>query len=307
MGRTTSYSPEDLKQKIGSGLLSFPVTAFGADLQLDETTYAKNFEIVLSNRPAGVFVAGGTGEFFSLDATEINALTRRSADMAKHDLPVIAPAGFGTRMACEMARQAEANGAAGILLFPPYLTESEQGGLLDHIEQVCAATRLGVIVYSRGSARIGASGLPELAGRCPNFIGYKDGVGDIELMTRVYTALGDRLTYVGGLPTAETFALPYLELGVNTYSSAIFNFLPKWATDFYAAVQRRDHAYVYRELRDFVMPYTALRNTHRGYAVSIVKAGMKVVGRDSGGVRSPLKDLSDAEVDQLRQIIGTRS
>ena len=66
--------------------------------------------------------------------------------------------------------------------------------------------------------------------------------GDIELMTRIYARMGDRLTYVGGLPTAETFALPYLEMGVTTYSSAIFNFLPEFAQDFYAAVRRRDHA-----------------------------------------------------------------
>ena len=60
-------------------------------------------------------------------------------------------------------------------------------------------------------------------------------------MTRVYPRMGDRLTYVGGLPTAETFALPYLDMGVTTYSSAVFNFVPEFATKFYAAVRRRDH------------------------------------------------------------------
>jgi len=40
---------------------------------------------------------------------------------------------------------------------------------------------------------------------------------------------GDLLTYIGGLPTAETFALPYLEMGVTTYSSAVFNFVPEFA------------------------------------------------------------------------------
>src|SRR6185503_14051263 len=117
--------------------------------------------------------------------------------------------------------------------------------------------------------------LASLCDRCPNLVGYKDGIGDIELMTRVYTKLGDRLTYVGGLPTAETFALPYLDMGVTTYSSAIFNFLPDFANAFYAAVRRRDHATIDRGLREFVLPYNAIRNRRRGYAVSIVKAGMK--------------------------------
>ena len=65
-------------------------------------------------------------------------------------------------------------------------------------------------------------------------VGYKDGVGDIELMARIYARMGDRLTYIGGLPTAETFALPYLTMGVTTYSSPIFNFMPEWALAFYA-------------------------------------------------------------------------
>ena len=92
-------------------------------------------------------------------------------------------------------------------------------------------------------------------------------------MTRISNRLGDRLTYVGGLPTAETFALPYLEMGVTTYSSAIFNFLPQFAMGFYAAVRRRDHDAVAAGLRDFVFPYLDIRDRRKGYAVSIVKAG----------------------------------
>ena len=68
---------------------------------------------------------------------------------------------------------------------------------------------------------------------CPNLVGFKDGVGNIEQMTRIYASLGDRLTYIGGLPTAEMFALPYLALGVTTYSSAIYNFVPEFALAFY--------------------------------------------------------------------------
>ena len=122
-------------------------------------------------------------------------------------------------------------------------------------------------------------------------------------MTRVYARMGDRLTYIGGLPTAETFATPYLTMGVTTYSSAIFNFLPEWALAFYKAVRADDRVEVLNQLRDFVLPYITLRNQGRGYAVSIVKAGMRVVGRDAGPVRSPLTDLSTAEDERLRMLI----
>jgi len=149
--------------------------------------------------------------------------------------------------------------------------------------------------------------LERLCARCPNLVGFKDGYGDIELMTRIYARMGERLTYIGGLPTAETFALPYLEMGVTTYSSAIFNFLPEFAQRFYAAVRKRDHAVVYQELREFVLPYIDIRNRKKGYAVSIVKAGMRAVGRPAGPVRTPLTDLNAVEVEALAKLIAGRA
>src|SRR6202008_2919444 len=109
-----------------------------------------------------------------------------------------------------------------------------------------------VIVYNRDNAVLNETSLAKLCDRNPNLVGFKDGVGDIELMMRVYAKMGDRLTYVGGLPTAETFALPYLEMGVTTYSSAIYNFMPQWALDFYRSVRARDRVAVMAGLRDFV-------------------------------------------------------
>jgi 5-dehydro-4-deoxyglucarate dehydratase len=126
-------------------------------------------------------------------------------------------------------------------------------------------------------------------------------------MTRIYARLGGRLTYIGGLPTAETFALPYLEMGVTTYSSAIFNFLPEFAQAFYAAVRRRDREEVFKRLREFVLPYIDIRNRRKGYAVSIVKAGMRAVGRPAGRVRTPLTDLDQSEMNALSRLIAGRS
>src|SRR5690606_28660623 len=140
---------------------------------------------------------------------------------------------------------------------------------------------LGVIVYNRDNAVVDDETLARLCERNSNLVGFKDGVGDVELMMRVYARMGDRLTYVGGLPTAETFAPAYLAMGVTTYSSAIYNFLPEWALNFYRAVRAQDHATIIKGLNEFVLPYIKLRNRGRGYAVSIVKAGMSVIGRSA--------------------------
>ncbi|MEV5753897.1 5-dehydro-4-deoxyglucarate dehydratase [Actinoallomurus sp. NPDC052308] len=296
-------TPREVAQQLGSGLLSFPVTHLTADGVFDEPAYREHVAWLSGFPAAGLFAAGGTGEFFSLSLAEVERVVGAAVAAAPVGLPVIAPAGYGTAIAAEMARAAERAGADGVLLFPPYLTEAGQEGLRAHVRAVCRATSLGVIVYNRANARYDAETVARLAEECPNLVGYKDGVGDIEQMTRIYARLGDRLTYIGGLPTAEMFALPYLSLGLTTYSSAIFNFLPRYAAGFYEAVRRRDDAAVMAALEEFVIPYCDLRNRRPGYAVSIIKAGLKVVGRPAGPVRPPLTDLDDAELAELQVLI----
>jgi len=300
--------PKEFAKQTGAGLLSFPVTHFSEDgASFNEAAYREHLEWLLQYKPAGLFAAGGTGEFFSLTLDEFSTVVRVAVDQTKGRVPVVAGCGYGTAIAKQFARAGEAAGADGLLLLPPYLVNADPAGLVAHVEAVCKSTKLGVIFYNRDNAILNDTWLEKLCDRCPNLVGFKDGYGDIELMTRIYARLGDRLTYVGGLPTAETFTLPYLEMGVTTYSSAIFNFLPKFAQDFYAAVRRRDHEHVYRELREFVLPYIELRNRKKGYAVSIVKAGMRAIGRPAGPVRSPLTDLDAPELESLTKLIAGRS
>jgi 5-dehydro-4-deoxyglucarate dehydratase len=302
-----TMGPAEMAKTIGEGLLSFPVTHFSDDFKFQAKAYQEQIARLLSYKPAGLFAAGGTGEFFSLTLNEFSAVVQAAVAQTARQVPVLAGCGYGTAMAKEFAQAAEAAGADGILLLPPYLVNAEQAGLSAHVEAVCAMTKLGVILYNRDNAVLDEVSLERLCQRCPNLVGFKDGVGDIERMTRIYARMGDRLTYIGGLPTAETFALPYLEMGVTTYSSAIFNFLPNFALDFYAAVRRRDHAAVFARLRDFVLPYIEIRNRRKGYAVSIVKAGMKAIGRSAGPVRPPLTDLTASEFEELSRLIAGRS
>lgn len=297
-------TPQELKTAMSSGLLSFPLTDFNADLSFDPRGYAARLEWLKPYGATVLFAAGGTGEFFSLEPQEFGEVVKVSVDTCRGHTPIIAGAGGGTRLAIQYAQEAEARGAQGILLLPHYLTEASQAGLVAHVEAVCKSVKIGVVVYNRGGARYAPDTLAQLAERCPNFIGYKDGVGDIEHFVTVRRTLGDRVAYLGGLPTAEVFAAPYYAMGCHVYSSAVFNFIPKTAMDFYNALAAGDHATCNRLLDEFFLPYIALRNKGQGYAVSIVKAGATLVGHSAGPVRPPLSDLLPAEVEQLRALIA---
>src|SRR5688500_9952294 len=118
-------------------------------------------------------------------------------------------------------------------------------------------------------------------------------------MVSIRRKLGERFAYLGGLPTAELFAAPYKAMGVPVYSSAVFNFLPRTAVEFYEAHAAGDAARTNRLIEQFFLPYVALRNRGQGYAVSVVKAGAEIVGHGAGPVRPPLSNLKPQEVEEL--------
>jgi 5-dehydro-4-deoxyglucarate dehydratase len=293
-----AVQPAHLKASVGAGLLSFPVTHFTADGAFDPEEYRSHVAYLLEHSPAALFAAGGTGEFFSLGLDEFQSLVSITVETAAGKTPVIAGVGYGGALATEFARRAERAGADGILLLPPYLVQVEQEGLFRHVDALCRAVGIGVIVYHRDNSLFELDTVRRLCDAHPNLIGFKDGQGNVEQLTCLLAALRDRLVYIGGMPTAEVFASANRGIGVTTYSSAIFNFIPKFALRFYAALQAGDRAFTSTALESFFVPYLALRNRRRGYAVSIVKAGLRVVGRSAGPVRAPLIDLT-AEEDAL--------
>lgn len=298
---------DEIKSKIGSGLLSFPVTDFGADGEFDAASYARRLQWLSSYGAAGLFAAGGTGEFFSIGYDEYDAVIRTAVENSAADVPVLAGVGYGTRMAVDLAKRAEAAGAAGILVLPHYLMFAEEEGVVAHMKAICDAVGLGVIYYARDNTRLSPAGLEKLAEACPNFIGYKDGIGDLQLMQRVAHRLGDRVVHIGGLPTAEVFAQPYLEMGVTTYSSAVFNFVPELALRFYNAVRQRDTQMVDGLMKSFYLPLIDLRDKKRGYAVSMIKAGADLVGRSAGKVRTPLTELDAGDRKTLADLIAANA
>jgi 5-dehydro-4-deoxyglucarate dehydratase len=84
---------------------------------------------------------------------------------------------------------------------------------------------------------------------------------------------------------------------------AVFNFIPRTAVDFYEAVSNEDRETCDRLLEDFFLPFLEIRNRGAGYAVSIVKAGARIVGHDAGPVRAPLTELTDDEGQSLAALI----
>ncbi|MEU7054286.1 5-dehydro-4-deoxyglucarate dehydratase [Streptomyces eurythermus] len=288
------------------GPLFFPVTAYGPGGALDLDAYRTHVRRGVEAGAAAVFAACGTGEFHALLPEEFEACVRAAVEAADGRVPVVAGAGYGTALAVRYARLAEAAGADGLLAMPPYLVLAGQEGLLRHYREVAAATALPVIVYQRDNAVFTPETVVELA-RTEGVIGLKDGLGDLDLMQRVVSAVrtevpGDFL-YFNGLPTAEQTQLAYRALGITLYSSAVFCFAPEIALAFHRSLHTGDLTVAHRLLDGFYGPFADLRAQGRGYAVSLVKAGVRLRGLDVGEVRPPLHEPADDHVKQLARLI----
>jgi 5-dehydro-4-deoxyglucarate dehydratase len=128
-------------------------------------------------------------------------------------------------------------------------------------------------------------------------------------MRRIVGAVRQRhgdgaLLYFNGMPTAEMSCQAYRAVGVLGYSSAVFCFAPDLAMAFYHAYRSGDEPTVDRLLDGFWRPYVELRQEGRGYAVSLVKAGVRLDGLDVGPVRSPLSEPDGAHVRRLSELIA---
>jgi 5-dehydro-4-deoxyglucarate dehydratase len=298
-----TFSPHDLAARMAQGLLSFPVTFFDEAGVFNENGYRAHVAAQGRAGAVALFAAGGTGEFFSLGFDEYKRIVRAAAEEVPEKMPLLAGVGYGTEMAIEFARAAEASGADGLLVLPPYLVNAEQEGLRRHLTAICRSVSIGVIAYNRDNSVLTADTLNTVADECPNLIGLKDGVGSVEQLTILRYRMEGRLIFIGGMPTAEVYASATPTIGVTTYSSAIYNFAPATALSFFESWRNGRTVEVDALMRQFFVPYLGIRNRRAGYAVSIVKAGARIAGIDCGMVRSPLIDLTSDEEASLRLLL----
>ncbi|MFV8341258.1 5-dehydro-4-deoxyglucarate dehydratase [Flavobacterium sp. XS2P39] len=293
-----------IENALRDGLLSFPITDMDENGQFNAVTFTDRLEWFVSHDVSAVFVAGGTGEFFSLSKEEYKQIVTITSKKVNGRVPTVSSVGRSIPEAIEFAKIAEEAGIDALLLMPPYLTECPQSGIVEYAKTIMQNTKLPVIYYNRANGVLSGEQIKKLADACPNFIALKDGTGNIEELNVTIKSIGDRLVYIGGVPTAEIISEAYLSIGVNTYSSAVFNFVPKLANHFYKSLRAGDTEKVNLIIKEFFVPFIRLRSKNQGYSVSLIKAGCQLVGKSAGDVRAPLIMPSAAELLELQEIIN---
>ena len=164
-----------------------------------EINYDKLDEIIEEQIAGGtdaIIICGTTGESATMTEAEHSEAIRFAIERVNHRIPVIAGTGSNcTRTAIELSREAEKDGADGLLLVTPYYNKATQNGLIAHYTQICNEVQIPAILYnvpSRTGCSIQPQTLATLVKNVDNIVGIKDAVGDVSYTAQLmYETQGD--------------------------------------------------------------------------------------------------------------------
>ncbi|WNS77753.1 5-dehydro-4-deoxyglucarate dehydratase [Domibacillus sp. DTU_2020_1001157_1_SI_ALB_TIR_016] len=286
-----------------TGILGFPIAPFTKNNQLDEQALAQNVQDLLDDGLEAIFVACAAAEYPSLSKSEYEAMVEVAVSVTGGKVPVYTGVGGNIQTSLELAQISADKGADGYLILPPYLVTGEQEGQAAYFKAIAESTDLNAIVYQRDNVSFSISTLETLA-EVPQVVGVKDGLGNMELNTLLTQTFGDRFGWLNGMPLAEVTMPAYIPLGFDSYSSAISNYIPHISRKFYTSLQNGDQETVRDIFKHVILPIHNIRCQRKGYAVSLIKAGMEIVGKPVGEhVRLPVLPVEKEHYAQMESIL----
>lgn len=290
-------------RKAPTGILGFPVAPYNENGNIDEKGLTRNITFLLEEGLEAIFVACGAGEFNALSSKEFESMVELAMSVVDGKVPVYTGVGGNLSEAIERAEISAKHGAEGYLILPPYLIDGEQEGIYQYYKSIVSSTDLNAIVYQRANAVLQLEGIKKLVD-LPQIVGVKDGVGNMDLNMELTQIIGDRFSWLNGMPMAEVTHLAYYPLGFESYSSAISNYIPHISRLYYKALLAGNKQLVNEILVDVILPINRIRKSRKGYVVALIKAGMEIVGLPvSTEVRPPVTPVEKEHYQQLEQIL----
>ena len=277
-----------------------PPTPFSADglTVLPEVLGA--FSRSLYDAGIRVFIPGaGTGEFHSLTASEVATCVQAVHKAVGYEAVVVAPIGLGLPHALAIGRSAVEAGADAILVMPPVHPYLCDAGLRDYFQALMKAIPLPFLAYKKGPFPSDEL-LGELAGT-GRLVGVKYAVNEMEAVARFVERYRGRLRVYCG--TAERFA-PFFHLaGALGYTSGAGNLCPRLTLKLHRELVQGNYPAAMECLR-ILRPIEDYRSrAGDSYNISMLKAALRLTGRDFGPPRPPQRRITAAEEAEIRTLL----
>jgi len=281
-------------------VLTAMVTPFAADgsVDLDAAAGLAGY-LVDEMGNDGLVISGTTGESPTTSDAEKADLLRVVLDAVGDRATILAGVGtFNTEHTLDLAATAAKLGADGLLVVTPYYSKPPQAGILEHFRRVADATEVPVMVYDipgRAAVAIATETMLRLAEH-PRIRGVKDAKGDLTASARVIAQ--SELAYYSG---DDAMTLPLLSVGAVGVVGTSTHFSAVGTRQMIEAYLRGDVRTALRLHQQLLPIYTGIFATQ---GCILVKAGLRLLGRDAGGLRSPLIEATSAEIEGLRSAMA---
>lgn len=273
------------------------VTPMHEDERLDFEALERLVEFHVENGTDAIVSVGTTGESPTLNEAEHCEVIRRTVDLVKGRVPVIAGTGSNsTREAIDLSRAAMSAGADACLLVTPYYNKPTQEGLYLHHKLIAETVPVPQILYNV-PGRTACDMLPETVARLSkvsNIIGIKEATGDLSRLTQIRELCGDSFDIFSGDDDTGT---EFMLQGGNGVISVTNNVAPKAMAQMCAAALAGDR----EKALELNQPLTGLHNDLFVEANPIpVKWALTEMAKMPAGIRLPLTPLSEQYHETLR-------
>lgn len=281
-------------------VLTAMVTPFNENLEVD---YQKTQELVvrlIESGSDGVVVCGTTGESPTLSKKEKLNLFRAVVEAIGGKGTVIAGTGSNnTADSVELTKEAEKTGVDGLLLVAPYYNKPSQEGLYRHFKEIAGATSLPALIYNipgRTGINISVDTMVRLA-EIENIIGVKESSGNLIQVSEIFEKTpSDFLIYSGD----DGLTLPILSVGGVGVISVAGHIAGRKINEMVTAYEQGDVTKA-AEINASLGPLfrTLFINTNP----IMVKTACNLVGLKVGGLRLPLVEASEKEIEIMRETL----
>ena len=275
------------------------VTPMKENLEINYDKLDEMLEEQIAGGTDAIIICGTTGESATMTEAEHSEAIRFTIERVNHRIPVIAGTGSNcTRTAVELSKEAEKDGADGLLLVTPYYNKATQNGLIAHYTQICNEVNLPAILYnvpSRTGCNIQPKTLAQLVKNVDNIVGVKEASGNIGVVAQIMHLCDGNIDLYSG---NDDQVVPLMSLGGIGVISVLSNVAPAYV-----------HDMVYRYLSGDVegsrkMQLDALPMCDALFCEINpipVKAALNLMGKEVGPLRAPLTEIEPAHKEQLEK------
>ena len=276
------------------------LTPFTADNTLDREMFTLNLNIQLDAGIDGIIIGGSLGEASTLTNNEKWELLKISKEVMKRPVPVIMNiAEQSTRGAVESARDANKNGADGLMLLPPMRYKADKTETITYFKEVAKATPLPIMIYNNPydyKIEVTLQMFEELV-EVPSIQAVKESTRLLANLTNMKNAFGDRFKILCGV---DTLALEELVLGADGWVGGLVDAFPAETVAIYKLITAGDYLGA-REIYRWFFPLLEL-DIHPKF-VQYIKLAARQNGIGSEYVRPPRLSLIGEERISILSII----